>query len=184
MRPCNKYQTPEITRNFNSGQPFRWVNERQSDLAKSQHVLYFFMSHSTCSHCWKQAMALSKFSDYFAAHNTTILLVGDGRYEKAAKKLVNELNLPMRYVADNGALRRYYHIDAPEGQKCGWILLFVDTHGATRFCQSGCQNQSTQDFAPLLFSIRTADTADREHIMAWGRSQVNGCEKQAKVVSQ
>ena len=132
-------------------------------------------------------MALARFNDHLVAHNTTVLLVGDGRYKKSAQRLTEELNLPFRYISDNGALRRYYHVDVPDGRGCRWALLFVDTQGIIRFCRSGtpghfCPGLGMRDFARFLWSVRMVDGVSEEHIMR--RIQVNGCEKAVKLVPQ
>ena len=56
-------------------------------------------------------MALAKLREQLAAHDTTVLLVGDGRYREQAQQFLEELDIPFRYIADNGALRRYYNVD-------------------------------------------------------------------------
>lgn len=187
MRTCNRYQSTRLTGYNNTSQPKHRVNEGRSHTAKSQHVVFFFMCRSTCSHCWKQAMALAQLNDRLIAHNTTVVLVGDGRYKKAAQRLIEELNLPFRYISDNGALRRYYHVDVPDGRECKWALLFVDTQGIVRFCRSGtpghiCPGLGMRDFARFLSSVRMVDRDSQEHVMR--RAPVNGCEKAPKLVPQ
>ena len=187
MKTCNRYQTTGLTSYNNDCQPYHWVNDSRPHSARSEHVVFLFMCGSTCSHCWKQAMALARLNDQPGALKITVLLVGDGRYKKPAQRLIEELNLPFRYVSDNGALRRYYHIDVPDGRGCRWAMLFVDTQGIVRFCQSGAPGHirpslGMRDFARFLSSIRMIDRDSPEHVMR--RMQVNGCDKIVKLVPQ
>ncbi len=159
MRPCNRYQTTGIIGYDASRQSNRWVNDVYSHAVKSQNVVFFFMCHSTCSHCWKQAMALAKLNDQLVALDTTVLLVGDGRYREQAQRLVKELDLPFRYISDNGALRRHYHVDAEEGRACRWALVFVDRQGIIRFGRFGMAGRFSpshglRDFKQFLWAVR------------------------------
>jgi hypothetical protein len=132
-------------------------------------------------------MALARLNDQLVTLKITVLLVGDGKYKKPAQRLIEELNLPFRYISDNGALRRYYHVDVPEGRGCSWALLFVDRQGIVRFCRSGTPGHilpglSMRDFTQFLRSIKNVYGDGPEHIMR--RVQVNGCEKAVKLVPQ
>lgn len=187
MRTCNRYQTTGLTSYNNDCQPYSWINYSRTHSAKSEHVVFLFMCHSTCSHCWKQAMALARLNDQLVALKITVLLVGDGRYKKPAQRLIEELNLPFRYISDNGALRRYYHVDVPDGRGCSWALLFVDMQGIVRFCRSGTPDHILpglviRDFAGFLLSVGKIDIDNQEHVMR--RMQINGCERVVKLVPQ
>jgi peroxiredoxin len=168
MRQCKNYQTTRMTEDECSRHPYHWVNAVHSQAAKSQNVVLFFMCRSTCSHCWKQALALAKLNDHLAALDTTVLLVGDGRYREQAQRLVEELELPFRYISDNGALRRYYHVGAGEGRACKSAVVFVDRQGIIRFGRFGMAGRFSpshglRDFKQFLRAIRMVHK-DR-HIM-------------------
>ena len=88
-------------------------------------------------------MALAKINDLLLAKGIELLLIGDGKYKEQAKLLIEELNLPFRYVADNGALRRYYHLDANCDHSCTWTMLLVDGQGVIRFNECALPGKST-----------------------------------------
>jgi peroxiredoxin len=187
MRTCNRYQTNRLTSYHKAYKPRSWDADSRSHSAKSEHVVFFFMCHSTCSHCWKQAMVLARLNDQLADYKITLMLVGDGRYRKPAQRLIEELNLPIRYISDNGALRRYYHVDVPDGRGCKWALLFVDPQGIVRFCRASRSghinpNLGLWDFARFLSPIKTGLKNSAEHVMH--RKQVNSCDRVVKLVPQ
>jgi len=185
MRPWCRYQTTGITGYDTSIQPYHWVNDVHSRAAESQNVVFFFMCHSTCSHCWKQAMALAQLNDHLVALDTTVLIVGDGRYREQAQRLVKELDLPFRYISDNGALRRYYHVDAEEGRACRWALVFVDRQGIIRFGRFGIAGRYSpshglRGFKQFLWAVMMVDR--NRHIMS--ALPIGECEKSVKLFPQ
>ena len=170
MRSCNRYQPTGLATYTLSRQSKTWIDDGQSQAAKSHHVLFFFMCRSTCSHCWKQVMALAKLKEQLAAHDTTVLLVGDGRYREQAQQFLEELDIPFRYIADNGALRRYYNVDSGIRRGCKWALLFVDGQGVIRFSKCGLLgNRSSgrviKDVSQFLSSLKNSDEKNDGHIM-------------------
>ena len=170
MRPCNNYQPTGIANIGAASRIDTWVEESRSQPAKSHHVLFFFMCRSTCSHCWKKAMKLAKFNKLFEASNTTVLLVGDGRYRKQAQRFSEELDIPFRYISDNGALRRYYNVETVNGRGCRWAMVFVDDQGIIRFSKCGLQanrrsSRAIKDLSMFLKSIKNSCCRETEHIM-------------------
>ena len=169
MRPCNNYQTTTEAKLSVSSRLRNRITDARSHKLKSHHVLFFFMCRSTCSHCWKKALALSKYRDLLSVSNTTVLLVGDGKYRDQAQQLVEDLNIPFRYIADNGALRRYYHVDSVHGRGCRWALLFVDDQGIIRFSNCGLQGKPRSDralnnLADFLKELEYSRCRENEHI--------------------
>ena len=115
-------------------------------------------------------MALAKLKEQLAAHDTTVLLVGDGRYREQAQQFLEELDIPFRYIADNGALRRYYNVDSGIRRGCKWALLFVDGQGVIRFSKCGLLgNRSSgrviKDVSQFLSSLKNSDEKNDGHIM-------------------
>ena len=115
-------------------------------------------------------MALAKLKEQLGANDTTVLLVGDGRYREQAQQLVQELNIPFRYIADNGALRRYYNVDSTINRGCKWALLFVDGQGVIRFSKCGLLgNRGTgrviEDISRFLSSMQISEDTFSRHIM-------------------
>ncbi len=115
-------------------------------------------------------MALAKLKEQLAAHDTTVLLVGDGRYREQAQQFMEELDIPFRYIADNGALRRYYNVDSGIRRGCKWALLFVDGQGVIRFSKYGLLgNRSSgrviKDVSRFLSSLKNSDEKNDGHIM-------------------
>jgi peroxiredoxin len=182
MRTYNNYLT---IKRSNDDRAVRQANRNDapsSRTAKSEHVVFFFMCRSTCSHCWKQAIALGQLNDQLRAHNTSVMLVGDGRYKESAQRLVKQLGLPFQYMADNGALRRYYHVDAASKGHCSWAIILVDRQGIVRYCRFGCPSHNLPDFPGFLAAVRMTDLEPSRHIM--GRSKLNGCDNSVELVSQ
>jgi hypothetical protein len=115
-------------------------------------------------------MALAKLKEQLAAHDTTVLLVGDGSYREQAQHFVKELDIPFRYIADNGALRRYYNVDSGIRRGCKWALLFVDGQGIIRFSKCGllgnrCSGRVITDVSQFLSSMKKSDDKNLGHIM-------------------
>ena len=127
-------------------------------------------------------MALAQLDDRLAANNTLVLLVGDARYREPAKRLMKKLDLPFRYVADNGALRRYYHVYSGDRGTFEGALVFVDTHGIIRFSRCGCLGHVMRDFKQFLSLVEMVDVAQSEHIM--GSSQNHNCRSSSKHLPQ
>jgi peroxiredoxin len=170
MRSCNRYQPTGLATYTISRRSDSWIDDARSQAAKYHHVLFFFMCRSTCSHCWKQAIALAKLKEQLDAIDTTVLLVGDGRYREQAQWFVKEMNIPFRYIADNGALRRYYNVDSAIRRGCKWALLFVDGQGVIRFSKCGLLgNRYTgrviEDVSQYLLSMKISDDKYPGHIM-------------------
>ena len=134
MRSCNQYQPTGIVSYLLNRAQYARIDDSRACTAKSNNVLFFFMRRSTSSRCWKQAIALARIHNQLAAQGITVVLVGDGRYKAQAQKLVEELNLPFRYIADNGALRRYYNVENNKSPSGEWMIVLVDGKGVIRFC--------------------------------------------------
>jgi peroxiredoxin len=182
MRTCNNYElrgTRSYTKVIGRFNP---AHAGRSQSARSKHVVFFFMCRSTCSHCWKQALSLARLAGELEVHNTSVMLVGDGRYKGPAQRLVKVLNLPFRYVADNGALRRYYHVDINKDQHCSWAIVLVDRQGAIRFRRLGCPSVNVSPLNKLMSAVRIADTENPEHIMR--NKPFIDCRKSVELVPQ
>lgn len=182
MRTCNNYELRGISSSKKVISQSNPAHVGRSRSAKSRHVVFFFMCRSTCSHCWKQALSLARFTDELEAHNTSVMLVGDGRYKASAQRLVKKLSLPFRYVADNGALRRYYHVDINNNQQCSWAVVLVDRQGAIRYRRFGCPSLKLSPFSHLMSAVRIADTDINEHIMR--KKSFIDCRKSVEMVPQ
>lgn len=188
MRSCNRYQPTGLATYTLSRQSKTTIDDSQSQAAKSHHVLFFFMCRSTCSHCWKQVMALAKLKEQLAAHDTTVLLVGDGRYREQAQQFMEELGIPFRYIADNGALRRYYNVDSGIRRGCKWALLFVDGQGVIRFSKCGLLgNRSSgrviEDVSQFLSSMKISDDKNPGHIMRHTQAISSGDSSNRSVIT-
>lgn len=148
--------------------------------AGSGNVIFFFMSRSTSSRSWKHIMTLARFKDRLATSNTTVLIVGDGRYIEPARRLVKELKLPFRYVADNGALRRYFRVDSHRRVGRSWAMVLVDQAGVRRYCEYGSCHHRNPDLRHILAATEMVnDGLQPEDVCG---SKVTRCERSPALV--
>jgi peroxiredoxin len=100
----------------------------------SQHILFHFMSHWTCSRCWKTVVRLAHQAQRLHGHDIAYVLVGPDHYLIQARQFAADLGLCITILSDDDQmLSRAYGLEVGDVTPHGQSLALIDTQGVIRY---------------------------------------------------
>lgn len=115
-----------------------WKPSHQHSLrlgeSPSQHILFHFMSHWTCSRCWKTVIRFASQAQLIHGHDLAYVLVGPDHYLIQARQFAADLGLSVTILSDDDRmLSRTYGLKTGDVSNHGQSLVLIDAQGLIRY---------------------------------------------------